>query len=153
MPIFVDGGRHVVEVSAPGHQTKARSIEVRSERDRVTLALPVLERLNATPAAAPAPAPSAPIEPAPSPSAAAAASPAVPPLATAEPPITPASMPESMPASADDVGLTRRQTAGVALGIAGAALLTGEDREAVYKRYPKFDHVKKYNSAISGAFH
>ena len=24
-----------------------------------------------------------------------------------------------------------------------AALLTGEDREAVYKRYPKFDHVKK----------
>ena len=34
-----------------------------------------------------------------------------------------------------------------------AALLTGEDREAVYKRYPKFDHVKKYNSAISGAFH
>jgi regulator of RNase E activity RraA len=24
-----------------------------------------------------------------------------------------------------------------------AALLTGEDREAVYKRYPKFDHVRK----------
>ncbi|HWO10101.1 MAG TPA: hypothetical protein VNN80_11495 [Polyangiaceae bacterium] len=125
LPIFVDGGRHVVEVSATGHQTKVRSVEVRPERDRVTLVLPVLERPNATPAAGPALAPSAPLEREPSPAPADAASPSVPLLATGEPPTTPASTPESMPASADDVGLTQGQTAGVALGIAGAALLTG----------------------------
>jgi len=118
-PIFVDGGRHVAQVSAAGHQPKVRAVEVRPEGDRVTLVLPVLEHAGAAPVASTAPAtsipPAKPISVAP-----AAAAPIATKLVAGSP-----TMQESNPASDEGLGLTPTQTAGVALGIAGATLLTG----------------------------